>query len=73
MTNDGAGVIANQEFYPYNNEICNLITTQQLQQLQIRPPLQPNQVQCQPPNLMRNEEPVAPNHMGLYLEGSLME
>lgn len=74
MTNDGAGFIANQEFYPYNNnEMCNLITTQQLQQLQICPPLQPNQVQCQPPNLMRNGGPVAPNHMGLDLEGSLME
>ncbi|XXG62158.1 hypothetical protein AAC387_Pa05g0579 [Persea americana] len=74
MTNDGAGFIANQEFYPYNNEMYSLITTQQLQQLQIRPPLQPNiQVQCQPPNFMRNEGPVAPNHMGLDLGGSLME
>lgn len=55
MTNNGADFDSNQQVYPYTNELHTLITTHQLQQLQIRPPLHPNQVQHQP--LMRNKGP----------------
>ncbi|RWR83881.1 bZIP transcription factor family protein 11 [Cinnamomum micranthum f. kanehirae] len=73
MTNNGADFNANQQLYPYNNALRTLITDQQLHQLQIRPPLQPNQVQHQPPNVMRNKGPTPPSQKGPDFNSSSME